>query len=384
MTRARRRRRPAAPRRRAPPRRPTRCRPRPTPAPPPARRRAAAPAQPRRPRRGASSRSRSSRSRPCFLLLRSGRTADPGARRSPSRPRRRKRPTAAAAPAETPLPEPTAIVLPTPGPASGRRRDRRRVPARRHAAGRGRPRAPRAEPDGRRNAVARRRPRRRPPRRPGPNASTPIYETRRQRALHLEPRPGAPLPRRPVRRHRRRLGQPGRRPRARARKGRARTTSAWSCRVTGPKNFQIDVVAGCRRRFGLDRRGARPARPGALREASRAVYDRTTSRRSSSSVEPPTRRISEEGRALGPASSFGPASPLKLSGPAVHDLMLSAPGLQAEARAASSSAPTPARTRGARKSSREGLAGAKRPKARRGRARSEPRACARATSGRRV
>ena len=36
--------------------------------------------------------------------------------------------------------------------------------------------------------------------------------------------------------------------------------------------------------------------------------------------------MSEDGKALGRASDFGPASPLKLSGPMVHDLMLSAPG----------------------------------------------------------
>ena len=44
------------------------------------------------------------------------------------------------------------------------------------------------------------------------------------------------------------------------------------------------------------------------------------------SVTPPDAEISEGGRILGPASSFGPGSPLHLSGPSVHDLNLTAPG----------------------------------------------------------
>lgn len=43
-------------------------------------------------------------------------------------------------------------------------------------------------------------------------------------------------------------------------------------------------------------------------------------------VEPPNALVTEGGRTLGPASSFGPSSPLRLSGPAVHDFVLSAPG----------------------------------------------------------
>jgi len=43
-------------------------------------------------------------------------------------------------------------------------------------------------------------------------------------------------------------------------------------------------------------------------------------------VDPPDAQISEGGRALGSASSFGPVSPLRLSGPMAHDLVLSAPG----------------------------------------------------------
>jgi serine/threonine-protein kinase len=43
-------------------------------------------------------------------------------------------------------------------------------------------------------------------------------------------------------------------------------------------------------------------------------------------VEPPEAVVSEGGRALGPASAFGPSSPLRLEGPTVHDLLVSAPG----------------------------------------------------------
>ncbi len=43
-------------------------------------------------------------------------------------------------------------------------------------------------------------------------------------------------------------------------------------------------------------------------------------------VNPPETEIAEGSRILGPASAFAPGSPLRLSGPAVHDLMLTAPG----------------------------------------------------------
>ena len=43
-------------------------------------------------------------------------------------------------------------------------------------------------------------------------------------------------------------------------------------------------------------------------------------------VDPPEAQVSEGSRVLGSASSFGPGSPLRLSGPMVHDLVLSAPG----------------------------------------------------------
>jgi hypothetical protein len=43
-------------------------------------------------------------------------------------------------------------------------------------------------------------------------------------------------------------------------------------------------------------------------------------------VDPPDAEISEGNRVLGRASSFGPGSPLRLTGPMAHDLVLSAPG----------------------------------------------------------
>jgi len=47
-------------------------------------------------------------------------------------------------------------------------------------------------------------------------------------------------------------------------------------------------------------------------------------------VEPPDVTVSEEGKTLGPASSFNALSPLRLSGPMVHELLLSAPGYQSK------------------------------------------------------
>jgi eukaryotic-like serine/threonine-protein kinase len=43
-------------------------------------------------------------------------------------------------------------------------------------------------------------------------------------------------------------------------------------------------------------------------------------------VEPPDASVSENGKYVGPASSFGSESPMRLKGPAVHDLVLSAAG----------------------------------------------------------
>ena len=47
-------------------------------------------------------------------------------------------------------------------------------------------------------------------------------------------------------------------------------------------------------------------------------------------VEPPEATVSEAGKALGPAASFGPGSPLQLEGPTVHDLVLAAPGYKSK------------------------------------------------------
>ncbi len=43
-------------------------------------------------------------------------------------------------------------------------------------------------------------------------------------------------------------------------------------------------------------------------------------------VDPPGATIMENGREIGPASAFGSASPLRLGGPAVHDLLIAASG----------------------------------------------------------
>ena len=56
--------------------------------------------------------------------------------------------------------------------------------------------------------------------------------------------------------------------------------------------------------------------------------DERTTGRVEFRVEPPNAVVSEHGRLLGRASSFGPASPLRLTGPRVHELVISAPGRQ--------------------------------------------------------
>ncbi|HYK42640.1 MAG TPA: serine/threonine-protein kinase [Thermoanaerobaculia bacterium] len=56
--------------------------------------------------------------------------------------------------------------------------------------------------------------------------------------------------------------------------------------------------------------------------------DERTTGRVEFRVEPPNALVSEHGRPLGRASSFGPASPLRLTGPRVHELVISAPGRQ--------------------------------------------------------
>ena len=59
-----------------------------------------------------------------------------------------------------------------------------------------------------------------------------------------------------------------------------------------------------------------------------APFDRTTGA-VEFQVEPSDTTVSEGSRELGLASAFGPASPLQLGGPMVHDLMLQAPGYKA-------------------------------------------------------
>ncbi len=90
-----------------------------------------------------------------------------------------------------------------------------------------------------------------------------------------------------------------------------------------PLTLQIDVTPDADDSVSIDEE---------LDRRERAPYDKlpTVSDRTTSEVEfsvtPAEADVSEDGKALGRASDFGPASPLKLSGPMVHDLMLSAPG----------------------------------------------------------
>ncbi len=225
-------------------------------------------------------------------------------------------PTAAA---ETPLPEPTPIVLPTPGPDAA---DEATVGAPRLADT----------------------PRPRPTARPHPSPTT--AETK---AATAPPPPAAPA-------------HPDRIDAVYETRGSVRFTSSpeqarlyvdgkyvgiaddWDNRGGGrafvfgkpgthyvrmelpgyrTKTLQIDVVADAGDSISIDEELDRHDRM--PYEKLPAVYDRTTSE-VEFSVEPADAGVSEEGRALGPASSFGPASPLRLSGPAVHDIMLSAPG----------------------------------------------------------
>ena len=88
-------------------------------------------------------------------------------------------------------------------------------------------------------------------------------------------------------------------------------------------NIQIDVIPEADDSVSIDEELERRDR--APYEKLPAVYDRTTSA-VEFSIEPADAGVSEDGQALGQTSDFGPASPLKLSGPQVHDLVLSAPG----------------------------------------------------------
>ena len=90
-----------------------------------------------------------------------------------------------------------------------------------------------------------------------------------------------------------------------------------------PMTLQIDVHPDADDSISIDEELDRRDR--APYEKLPAVYDRTTGP-VEFTVVPPDAGLSEDGKSLGPASDFGPGSPLKLSGPMVHDLMLSAPG----------------------------------------------------------
>jgi len=230
--------------------------------------------------------------------------------------------TAAAAPAEAPSPEPTAIVLPTPGPEAAV--DATVGAPRVAETPRPRPTArPRPSPTAAETKVVAAPPPPAPPTAPArPDRIDAVYETRGSVRFTSSPEQarlfvdgkyvgiaddwdnrggGRALE----------LGKPG----------------AHYVRMELPgyrtKTLQIDVVAEAGDSVSIDEELDRRDR--APYEKLPAVYDRTTSE-VEFSVEPPDAGVSEEGRALGPASSFGAASPLKLSGPEVHDLMLSAPG----------------------------------------------------------
>jgi hypothetical protein len=90
-----------------------------------------------------------------------------------------------------------------------------------------------------------------------------------------------------------------------------------------PMTLQIDVHPDADDSISIDEELDRRDR--APYDKLPAVYDRTTGP-VEFSVVPPEAGISEDGKSLGQASDFGPGSPLKLTGPMVHDLMLSAPG----------------------------------------------------------
>jgi hypothetical protein len=56
------------------------------------------------------------------------------------------------------------------------------------------------------------------------------------------------------------------------------------------------------------------------------VDDRTVGPVEFIKVDPPDAVVSDGDKVLGPASSFGSGSPLRLNGPKVHDLVVSASG----------------------------------------------------------
>jgi predicted Ser/Thr protein kinase len=90
-----------------------------------------------------------------------------------------------------------------------------------------------------------------------------------------------------------------------------------------PKRFEIDVGSDGRDSVSIDEELERNQK--LPYEKLPAPSDRTTGE-VEFNVTPPEAVITEGDKTLGPASSFGPGSPLKLSPGTVHDLMLTAPG----------------------------------------------------------
>ena len=96
--------------------------------------------------------------------------------------------------------------------------------------------------------------------------------------------------------------------------------------LPGYRTLNLEIVAGAGARDETVDIGDE------LKRESKAVYpkipkvnDRTVGP-VEFAVDPPDAQLSEGGRILGTVSSFGPDSPLRLSGPMVHELVISAPG----------------------------------------------------------
>ena len=90
-----------------------------------------------------------------------------------------------------------------------------------------------------------------------------------------------------------------------------------------PKRFEIDVGSEGGESVSIDEELERNQK--LPYEKLPAPSDRTTGE-VEFNVTPPEAVITEGDKTLGPASAFGPGSPLKLSPGTVHDLMLTAPG----------------------------------------------------------
>jgi len=89
------------------------------------------------------------------------------------------------------------------------------------------------------------------------------------------------------------------------------------------RQLEIDVRADAGDSVSIDEELERNSR--APYEKLPAVADRTTGP-VELQIDPPDASVSEDGKYLAPASSFGAGSPMRLKGPAVHDLVISAPG----------------------------------------------------------